>query len=307
MVDSYIAVIFLTHLGVAAVLFFFYRQESSRFAWAFSAAWLLEGVRAGMILLLHQTGSPHWAENVQQLLYLPVTFLLVYSITEWTGTRIPRALVVSYFVICTVGFLLVDQVLAPHWIAEYGREQGIFYRHLTVNFVIFLPGGLARLWLSISFFRIWKRLLLPGAFIGGIFSLPHAIGSLTVPLETYLQSQVVSSWSALFWFVQILGLSIGAILLVLNKQHADLESALANVKTLSGLMPICSSCKKVRDDQGYWDEIESYLLDHSDAMFSHAICPSCMAKLYPGFDPATAEPDERPAAAAAHAASLKDR
>jgi hypothetical protein len=280
-VDAYITVIFLTHLGVAAVLFFFYRQEQSRFAWAFSAGWLLEGVRAAMILLLHQTGSPHWAEIVQELLYLPVTILLVYSITEWAGTRLSRGLVVSYLVLSTIGFLLVDQVLAPQWIVEYGTNQGFFYRRLALDTVIFLPGGLARVWLSFSFFRIWKRLLLPGAFIGGIFSLPHAVGSLTVPLETYMRSEVVSSWSALFWFVQILGLSIGAILLVLNKQHADLEAALVNVKKLSGLLPICSSCKKVRDDQGYWDEIESYLLDHSEATFSHGLCPSCAAKLYP--------------------------
>ncbi len=281
MVDAYITVIFLTHLGVAAVLFFFYRQEPSRFAWAFSAGWLLEGLRSGMILLLHQTGSPHWAEIFQQLLYLPVTFLLVYSITEWADTRIPKSLTYTYFVATTLGYLVIDQIVGPQWVAEYGRQQGVFYRNLAVNLIIFLPGGLARLWLSASFFRIWRRLLLPGAFIGGIFSLPHALGSLTVPLETYLQSQVASSWSALFWFVQILGLSIGAMLLVLNKQHADLENALANVKTLSGLMPICSSCKKIRDDQGYWDEIESYLLDHSEATFSHGLCPACALKLYP--------------------------
>jgi PAS domain S-box-containing protein len=60
----------------------------------------------------------------------------------------------------------------------------------------------------------------------------------------------------------------------------DLQEALANVKTLSGLLPICASCKKVRDDKGYWNQIEEYIQQHSDASFSHGICPECMEKYY---------------------------
>ncbi|UCD82084.1 MAG: hypothetical protein JSW26_11850, partial [Desulfobacterales bacterium] len=61
----------------------------------------------------------------------------------------------------------------------------------------------------------------------------------------------------------------------------ELQKALAEVKTLSGMLPICAGCKKVRDDKGYWKQIESYLLDHSEAKFSHGICPECAKKLYP--------------------------
>ncbi|MBB5347907.1 response regulator [Desulfoprunum benzoelyticum] len=61
----------------------------------------------------------------------------------------------------------------------------------------------------------------------------------------------------------------------------DLQEALANIKTLSGLLPICASCKKIRDDQGYWNQIETYIKNHSDATFTHGICPQCMEKLYP--------------------------
>jgi hypothetical protein len=61
----------------------------------------------------------------------------------------------------------------------------------------------------------------------------------------------------------------------------ELKAALSEVKTLSGLVPICASCKKIRDDQGYWNQIESYIRDHSDAQFSHSICPECAKKLYP--------------------------
>ena len=61
----------------------------------------------------------------------------------------------------------------------------------------------------------------------------------------------------------------------------DLQEALSKVKTLSGLLPICTHCKKIRDDQGYWNQIEAYIEKHSDAAFSHSICRECAKKYYP--------------------------
>ncbi len=63
----------------------------------------------------------------------------------------------------------------------------------------------------------------------------------------------------------------------------NLQEALERVNLLSGLLPICSSCKKIRDDKGYWNQIECYIRDHSEAEFSHGICPDCAQKLYPDF------------------------
>jgi GAF domain-containing protein len=68
---------------------------------------------------------------------------------------------------------------------------------------------------------------------------------------------------------------------LLNERTDSLERALADVKTLRGLLPICASCKKIRDDQGYWNQIESYVKRHSLAEFSHGICPECAQSLYP--------------------------
>jgi len=65
---------------------------------------------------------------------------------------------------------------------------------------------------------------------------------------------------------------------------ADLQKALSEVKTLRGFLPICSHCKKIRDDKGYWNQIESYIRDRSDAEFSHGICPECTKKYYPDFN-----------------------
>jgi PAS domain S-box-containing protein len=67
----------------------------------------------------------------------------------------------------------------------------------------------------------------------------------------------------------------------------ELSQALTKVKTLSGLLPICASCKKIRDDQGYWQQVETFIKARSDADFSHGICPDCMEKLYPEYAPAS--------------------
>jgi hypothetical protein len=61
----------------------------------------------------------------------------------------------------------------------------------------------------------------------------------------------------------------------------ELQEAMAKVKMLSGLLPICSSCKRIRDDQGYWQRIEEYIRDHSEADFTHSVCQDCARKLYP--------------------------
>jgi hypothetical protein len=73
-----------------------------------------------------------------------------------------------------------------------------------------------------------------------------------------------------------------------EKKNQDLieklENALANVKQLSGLLPICGHCKKIRNDEGYWDQIESYIQKHTEAVFSHGICGECAKKYYPDYD-----------------------
>jgi hypothetical protein len=58
---------------------------------------------------------------------------------------------------------------------------------------------------------------------------------------------------------------------------------ITKVRKLSGLLPICASCKKIRDDKGYWNQIETYIRDHSEAEFSHGICPECFRKIYPEY------------------------
>ncbi len=118
----------------------------------------------------------------------------------------------------------------------------------------------------------------------------------------------VAAFSALMWFVEdhlilrpmgnlwvpalnmvgLFGFFLTVVLILTSLRKAfaaqqrliaELEDALGRVKTLSGLLPICSWCKRVRDDQGYWKAVEAYVEEHSQAEFTHGICPECMANV----------------------------
>jgi hypothetical protein len=74
------------------------------------------------------------------------------------------------------------------------------------------------------------------------------------------------------------------LIVTLHDTIAELQKALADVNQLSGLLPICSYCKKIRDDKGYWNQLEAYLQKHTEAQFSHGICPDCEKKIYADLD-----------------------
>ena len=71
----------------------------------------------------------------------------------------------------------------------------------------------------------------------------------------------------------------------LKKKNFELEKMLLEIKTLRGIIPICANCKKIKTDKGSWTQMESYISEHSDAEFSHGICPNCSEILYPELEP----------------------
>ncbi|MCA9419160.1 MAG: sensor with HAMP domain protein, partial [Candidatus Omnitrophica bacterium] len=64
----------------------------------------------------------------------------------------------------------------------------------------------------------------------------------------------------------------------LDRRNRELEGAIAEIKTLRGIIPICASCKKIRDDEGFWSQVEVYVSEHTDADFTHGICPECFER-----------------------------
>ena len=87
-------------------------------------------------------------------------------------------------------------------------------------------------------------------------------------------------------FIIVTGIDITALKQVQHEKESlilDLKAALAKVKTLKGLLPMCANCQKIRDDRGKWHHVEEYIRDHSEADFTHGICPECSRLLYPQF------------------------
>jgi phosphoserine phosphatase RsbU/P len=85
------------------------------------------------------------------------------------------------------------------------------------------------------------------------------------------------------------GMRVLSLQQTLTRQVAELQAALANVKQLRGLLPICSYCKRIRGDDQYWQQVEGYISQHSDAQFSHGICPACFDNITADLDPETRE------------------
>jgi PAS domain-containing protein len=91
-------------------------------------------------------------------------------------------------------------------------------------------------------------------------------------------SEKTIAWSNISGYFPILGWKSWKVGLDIT----ELKQTIARVNTLGGLLPICANCKKIRDDKGYWNRLEGYIQDHSEAEFTHGICPECIEKLYPG-------------------------
>jgi len=87
-------------------------------------------------------------------------------------------------------------------------------------------------------------------------------------------------------------LQLRALQVQLAERVHELEEALAQIKTLRGLLPICANCKKVRDDQGYWQDVELYIQNHAEVDISHGICPDCFRELYPEYADIVDKPGE---------------
>ena len=116
--------------------------------------------------------------------------------------------------------------------------------------------------------------------------------SLLIVFAFFYKPQVDYMWKVIFnrgislfavWITAILGIARNRAARKRSEILLEREKALDEIKILRGLLPICASCKKIRDDNGYWTQIEGYIKEHSEANFTHSVCPDCARKLYPDY------------------------
>ncbi len=157
------------------------------------------------------------------------------------------------------------------YIISFGLEKGgdilWFYLYPLISFFIFgIAEGL--FWIIITIIPAFLIILFPSWTHAFVFPPEFVLSFiLSVVILTFVAGLLESL--RLYFYKE------------LKKQTTKLEAALQNVKTLSGLIPICATCKKIRDDKGYWQAVEQYISTHTDVLFSHSICDDCLRKSNP--------------------------
>ena len=131
-------------------------------------------------------------------------------------------------------------------------------------------------YILIVLISLWSNKVSLPIYMAIVGSMLTILGFYSSPTGGELWKVLANRSLALFaiWTTAILSVQRTII-------HEEKEKALLEVKKLTGLLPICASCKKIRDDKGYWNQIELYIRDRSEVEFSHGICPECAKKLYP--------------------------
>ncbi len=157
---------------------------------------------------------------------------------------------------------------------------------LFLFFVIFvidasIPLGIAGgvPYILVVLISLWSPRKKMPVYMAATGSLLTIIGFFISPVGGELWQVIANRFLAIFaiWTATILSVQR-------KRLYEEKERAIEEIKILSGLLPICASCKNIKDDQGHWKQMESYIRDHSEAEFTHGICPDCAKKLYPDID-----------------------
>lgn len=234
-------------------------------------------------------------QHFTMLLFIGVPSMLAFALV--VGLKGERTLCLS--VLLTVCGLVAGWILISRGVRAvlvYRTDSLIFCALLLYMAVIGGQDGSKILWTYafplIGFFLMGKREGM--AWVAAVYGMSALIVLGRVPgIEVYPYSGEFAA-RYLVTMLCVVAIAYGfehfreLYRLGMEQERSRLQRALEQVKTLSGLLPICSGCKKIRDDQGYWNQLESYLDLHTDVRFSHGLCPDCIKELFPGYED---EPD----------------
>ena len=173
---------------------------------------------------------------------------------------------------------LVTKRPDPYWIRSHLTVIVIYCALSVVGY--FLLSYLTRA------FEAGMLLLLPITIVGlWLGVLPGMLSGLALSLVSALYLSLVGIPLPVPAWVMIIGTFVymlsGATTGYFSAMATEYRSVLSELRALRGILPICAWCKKIRDDQGYWHQVETYMHDHSSVEFTHGLCPECIKKLYP--------------------------
>lgn len=279
----------LYHVGL------FTKRRQSLSSLFFSILCMVVALRtlvSGEILIYHFF-NPSW-ELLLKLNFLSVVFLaplfICFQHHLFSGCSDKRIV---------KGFLILSGLFASIIILFPAKVHSLF---LDVYHIASLAGCLYIFWV---FTKAIKRTL-DGSLISLLAFLVPFVAALNdmLTVNNYINTEQMLPYGLIVYFVAQSIMLAQRFSLSLNREEIlskkleelngkledkveertnKLKQAMSEIKQLTGMLPICAHCKKIRDDKGYWKHVEEYVSQHSDAVFSHGICPSCIKKIYPKF------------------------
>ncbi len=299
----------------AYYLFFYFRmrhlKEHLPFALLCLSVGLYDIFSAGLYSAHSLENGVFW-QRLQFMCAAVISIFLIWFTSVFTEQKSNR--IIRSFIVWFATILLVSVFVSPQYslssatpavkdikvfslfaVTYYESEVGIFHQLQLVSSV------LAYLYLFSLIIRYYRRVqqknILLILFSLAVYFLGVANDS-AVAMRLY-QFIYISEYAFFFIVVAmayvLLDKFVGihaafeelteSLEIKVEERTREIVEAQASIKTLTGLIPICANCKKIRDDRGYWEHLEAYIQSHSEAKFSHGVCPECAAKLYPGLDP----------------------
>ena len=263
-----------------------YRKEmiQRRFLTSISAVMV---VLATIGLFFSLLRIPHTGLHFNHLVHmaLALVILVMFFLRKRLSNRALVVYILAVFAVLSISSLLqYGLVSAGLYFASIcmfvaGVTLGLRGGILAALFFAALEAVIAYLWMSGQLVfpgDVGQYILLPSVWItmGGAFFIITAVFYISA-------SGFVHSLRELVDTIDRQKQEIQARTTELGLANRKLKEAMGKIKTLDGLLPICANCKKIRDDKGYWQQVEQYVRNHTQAEFTHGLCPDCTQKLYP--------------------------
>ena len=237
---AFVHVIVLLHTAFAGVFFFLNWQYPSRFSRLFAWCWIVEGVRASILLpAVHNLGGwPVAWFSLGDVLCFVANWCLLAGFADLVGRRLPRWLAPAYLWTGISLVLLSRYAVAPLLHARMGLrlEDAEFSCGFFNTVVMFAPVTVARLFILSWLYDLWRSTRMPGAAIATIFAVPYALVAAIAPVQYWFS--YIPDWITLLWSARVLGFSVGLVILMLNRQQAaakESEAGLADAQALARL------------------------------------------------------------------------
>lgn len=241
---------------------------------------------AAMIALSMELSNLALESSMQGQVMAITAFLLFISLYAVCRVKGQNTLVSWIFILASCAIVLVEGMFISGY---YGYKSHLFLAITCIYCIHFsgkqLVSGLALIFLSLTSLLVFE--IIEPDFTREVIPTNQSI------LDNFFMTAFLGAGlSLLIWLImreyrsskytiELLNADLKSANKELIDRNRELEDALKEVKTLSGLLPICMHCKSIRDDEGYWNRIESYIQTHSSAKFSHGICERCLSEYYP--------------------------